>query len=51
MFLDSQVRSPSPTKDGYYSDREDLRRQKSHSNYATVHDDTDIGLLRRHHEE
>ncbi|KAL4216328.1 Tight junction protein ZO-2 [Mactra antiquata] len=47
----SPMRSGSPTKDGYYSDREDLKRQKASSNYAVVHDDTDIGLLRRHHEE
>lgn len=51
IFVDSPIRPTSPSKDGYYSDREDLRRQKSHSNYAVVHDEPDIGLLRRHHEE
>ncbi|XP_052785868.1 tight junction protein ZO-1-like isoform X3 [Mya arenaria] len=47
----SQPRSPSPMKDGYYSDREDLRRKQSYGNYATVNDEVDVGLGRRHHEE
>ena len=51
IFSDSPLATPSPIKDGYYRDREDLRRQKTHGNYATVQDDMDIGLLRRHHEE
>ena len=50
-YIGSGMRSRSPVKDGYYSDREDLKRRKSHSNYATVQDDTDMGILRRHHEE
>ncbi|XP_052215345.1 tight junction protein ZO-1-like isoform X4 [Dreissena polymorpha] len=43
-------RSPSPVKGGYLSDGEDRRRKQSYGNYATV-DETDIPILRRHHEE
>ncbi|KAL3885385.1 hypothetical protein ACJMK2_025454 [Sinanodonta woodiana] len=44
----------SREKDGYYSDREDLWRQEQRrveDQYSPPVDKTDIGIIRRHHEE
>ena len=41
------------TRDGYYSDREEARRQTRNGpdGYTSANDDPDLGLVRRHHEE
>ena len=50
IFTASPMRSSSPTKDGYMSDKDEFRRKQTYGNYATVDDEPDLGIRRPHEE-